>query len=118
RHMSYGDMDRVRREAPVVIERTYRMNRQSAVPLEGRAIVAVWDERLDELQVYTGSQSPHQTRVGMAHALNLPEHKLRLITPDMGGGFGAKRVLYPEELMVAALALKLRVPVRWLDDKR
>lgn len=118
RSNTFGDINAVRREAPIQIERTYRMNRQAAVPLEGRAIVAVWDHRLDELQVYTGSQSPHQTRVGMAHALNLPEHKLRLITPDMGGGFGAKRVLYPEELMVAALALKLQVPVRWLDDKR
>lgn len=114
----YGDLAAARKNAAVTITREYKMNRQSAVPLEGRAILAFWDERLEELCIYTGSQSPHQTRVGMAQVLGIEERKLRLITPDMGGGFGAKRVLYPEELMVAALALKLKKPVRWLDDKR
>ncbi|MDB5796995.1 MAG: xanthine dehydrogenase family protein molybdopterin-binding subunit [Paucimonas sp.] len=114
----YGDLDWARKNAAVTVTREYRMNRQSAAPMEGRAILAVWDNRLEELLVYTGSQSPHQTRVGMAQVLGLEERKLRLITPDMGGGFGAKRVLYPEELMVAALALKLKKPVRWIDDKR
>lgn len=114
----YGDLEAVRKNAAVTVSREYRMNRQSAVPMEGRAILAVWDARLDELLIYTGSQSPHQTRVGMAQVLGIEERKLRLISPDIGGGFGAKRVLYPEELMVAALALKLKKPVRWLDDKR
>ncbi|WP_151447346.1 xanthine dehydrogenase family protein molybdopterin-binding subunit [Lacisediminimonas profundi] len=114
----YGDLESARKNAAVTVTREYRMNRQSAVPMEGRAILAVWDNRLEELLVYTGSQSPHQTRVGMAQALGIEERKLHLITPDMGGGFGAKRVLYPEELMVAALALKLKKPVRWIDDKR
>lgn len=114
----YGDLEAARKQASVTITREYRMNRQSAVPLEGRAILAFWDERLEELRIYTGSQSPHQTRVGMAHLLGIDESKLRLISPDIGGGFGAKRVMYPEELMVAALALKLKRPIRWLDDKR
>ncbi len=114
----YGDLEWAKKNAAVTVSREYRMNRQSAVPMEGRAILAVWDHRLEELVIYTGSQSPHQTRVGMAQVLGIEERKLRLITPDMGGGFGAKRVLYPEELMVAALALKLKKPVRWIDDKR
>jgi carbon-monoxide dehydrogenase large subunit len=114
----YGDVDWARRNAAVTVTREYRMNRQSAVPMEGRGVLAVWDERLEELVVYTGSQSPHQTRVGMAQVLGIEERKLRLVVPDMGGGFGAKRVLYPEELMVVALALKLKRPVRWIDDKR
>jgi carbon-monoxide dehydrogenase large subunit len=114
----FGDLEAARKQAAVTITREYKMNRQSAVPLEGRAILAYWDERLEELCIYTGSQSPHQTRVGMAQVLGIEERKLRLISPDIGGAFGAKRVLYPEELMVAALALKLKKPVRWLDDKR
>lgn len=114
----YGDPDWAKANAAVTVTREYRMNRQSAVPMEGRGILAVWDERLEELTVYTGSQSPHQTRVGMAQVLGIEERQLRLVVPDMGGGFGAKRVLYPEELMVAALAIKLKRPVRWLDDKR
>ena len=114
----YGDLEAARRSAAVTVTREYRMNRQSAVPLEGRATLAVWNDRLEELTVYTGSQSPHQTRVGLAQVLGIEERQLRLVSPDMGGGFGSKRVLYPEEVMVAALALKLKRPVRWLDDKR
>ena len=114
----YGDLEAARRNAAVTVTREYRMNRQSALPLEGRAILAAWDHRLEELALYTGSQSPHQTRVGLAQVLGIEERQLRLISPDMGGGFGSKRVLYPEEVMVAALALKLKRPVRWLDDKR
>ncbi|HEX2197295.1 MAG TPA: xanthine dehydrogenase family protein molybdopterin-binding subunit [Burkholderiales bacterium] len=118
RQNEYGDLEAARRNAAVTVTREYRMNRQSAVPLEGRAMLAAWNERLEELALYTGSQSPHQTRVGLAQVLGIEERTLRLISPDMGGGFGSKRVLYPEEVMVAALALKLRRPVRWLDDKR
>jgi carbon-monoxide dehydrogenase large subunit len=114
----YGDLESARREAAVTVTREYRMNRQSAVPLEGRGILAVWDDRLEELVLYLGSQSPHQTRVAMSQVLGIPERQLHLVVPDMGGGFGAKRVLYPEEVMVAALAMKLKRPVRWIDDKR
>ncbi len=115
---TYGDIEAAKKAAAVTVTREYRMNRQSAVPLEGRAILAVWNERLEELTLHVGSQSPHQLRVGLAQALGIPETKLRLVVPDMGGGFGSKRVLYPEEMMVAALALKLRRPVRWIEDKR
>lgn len=115
---AYGDIAWAKANAAVTVTREYRMNRQSAVPMEGRGILAVWDERLEELVIYTGSQSPHQTRVGMAQVLGIEERKLHLVVPDMGGAFGAKRVLYPEELMVVALAMKLRRPVRWIDDKR
>ncbi|MDB5880418.1 MAG: xanthine dehydrogenase family protein molybdopterin-binding subunit [Ramlibacter sp.] len=114
----YGDLESARRDAAVTVTREYRMNRQSAVPLEGRGILAAWDDRLEELVLYLGSQSPHQTRVGLSQVLGIPERQLRLVVPDMGGGFGAKRVLYPEEVMVAALAMKLKRPVRWIDDKR
>jgi carbon-monoxide dehydrogenase large subunit len=114
----YGDLEGARKSAAVTVTRDYRMNRQSAVPLEGRAILAAWNHRLEELAIYTGSQSPHQMRVGLAQVLGIEERQLRIISPDMGGGFGSKRVLYPEEVTVAALALKLKRPVRWLDDKR
>ncbi len=117
KHSHYGDIEAARQNASVTIQREFKMNRQSAVPMEGRAILAIWDHRLNELIVYTGSQSPHQTRVGMAQALGIDENTLHLITPDMGGAFGAKRVLYPEELMVVALALKLKKPIRWVEDK-
>ncbi|MFA7679082.1 MAG: xanthine dehydrogenase family protein molybdopterin-binding subunit [Pigmentiphaga sp.] len=115
---AFGDIDEAKRSADVVIQREYKMNRQSAVPLEGRSILACWNHRMDELCVYTGSQSPHQTRVGMSQLLEIDERQLQLISPDIGGGFGSKRVLYPEELVVVATAIKLKKPIRWLDDKR
>src|SRR5690625_439577 len=104
--------------ADVVIEREVKMNRQSAVHMEGRSILAFWNHRLNELFVYTGSQSPHQTRVGMAQLLGIDEWQLHFVAPDIGGGFGSKRVVYPEELVVVAAALKIKKPIRWLDDKR
>lgn len=113
-----GDVEAARAAAAVTVERTYRMNRQAGVPLEGRAILAFWDDRLDELTIYNSSQFPHQIRAGMAQFLAMQERQLHVIAPDVGGGFGVKNILYPEELMVAALARKLRRPVRWIEDRR
>ena len=117
RDFAGGDIESVR-DAPVVVTRDYRMNRQSTSPLEGRAVLARWDERLSELVVYMGSQIPHLIRTGLAEALGLPTHQLRIIAPDVGGGFGGKARLMPEEIVVAAVALATRRPVRWLEDRR
>ena len=116
--VSAGDIDAVAKRAPIIIEREYRMNRQAGVPLEGRAAVAYWDYRLDELVLYSTTQHPHQTRAGIAQFLGLSEHQLHVITPDMGGGFGIKNVLNPEELIISALGERLRTPVRWIEDRR
>ncbi len=105
-------------QAPVQIRRQFKMNRQATVSLEGRGVLAYWDHRLDELVVYLSTQGPHVMRLGLAEALGLPEHKLRVVAPDVGGGFGGKNRLMPEEIAVAALALKLRRPVRWIEDRR
>ena len=113
-----GDIEAAKAEASVVVERSYRMNRQAGNPMEGRAALAFWDYRLDELTVYNSSQFPHQIRAGMAQFLQLQENQIHLIAPDVGGGFGVKNILYPEELMVAALGRKLKHPVRWIEDRR
>jgi carbon-monoxide dehydrogenase large subunit len=65
------------------------MNRQATAPLETRGVVAYWDHRLEELVVYL-TQGPHLMRLGIAQTLGLPEHKLRVIAPDVGGGFGGR----------------------------
>ncbi len=104
--------------APVQMHRTLKMNRQATVALEARGVLAYWDHRLDELVVYTSTQGPHVMRLGIAQSLGLPEHKLRVIAPDVGGGFGGKNRLMPEEIAIAALALKLGHPVRWIEDRR
>jgi carbon-monoxide dehydrogenase large subunit len=112
-----GDIARVA-NAPVQMRRQFKMNRQATAPLETRGVLAYWDHRLDELVVYSATQGPHVMRLGIAQTLGLPEHKLRVIAPDVGGGFGGKNRLMPEEIAVAAIALKCGHPVRWIEDRR
>ena len=104
--------------APVQMRRQFRMNRQAVAPLETRGVVAYWDHRLDELVVYSSTQGPHLMRLGLAQSLGLPEHKVRVIAPDVGGGFGGKNRLMPEEIAVAAIALQCGHAVRWIEDRR
>ncbi|MCC6780795.1 MAG: xanthine dehydrogenase family protein [Hyphomicrobiales bacterium] len=112
-----GDIEEVARTAPVVVRREYRMNRHVAVPLEGRAVLAHRDHRLDELVVYTSTQVPHIIRLGLSEVLGLEERNIRVIAPDVGGAFGSKARLSPEEAAMAALALELDHPVRWIEDR-
>ncbi len=105
-------------DAPLRLRRGFRMNRQATVHLEGRGVVAHWDHRMDELVVHLSTQGPHVMRLGLAQALGLPEHKIRVIAPDVGGGFGGKNRLLPEEIAVAAIAMKVPHPVRWIEDRR
>ena len=106
------------KSTPVRVSRQFRMNRQATVHLEGRGTVAYFDRRNDELIVYMSSQGPHVMRLGLAQALGLPEHRIRVIAPDVGGGFGGKNRLMPEDIAVAAIAMKVPHPVRWLEDRR
>jgi carbon-monoxide dehydrogenase large subunit len=112
-----GDIDAMARTAEVVVRRDYRMHRHVAVPLEGRAVLAYRDHRLDELVVYTSTQVPHIIRLGLSEVLGLDERRIRVIAPDVGGGFGSKARLSPEEAAIAALALEVDHPVRWVEDR-
>jgi len=113
-----GDIEALRRDAAVVVRRSLRMARHAGVSLETRGVLAYFDRRLDELVVYSSTQFPHVIRTMLALALGLPERRLRVIAPDVGGGFGIKNNLQPEELAIAALALRLDRPVRWIEDRR
>ena len=115
--MSEGD-PRSLAAAPIRLRRQFRMNRQATVSLESRGVLAYWDHRIDELVVYLSTQGGHVMRIGLAQALGLPENKVRVIAPDVGGGFGGKNRLMPEEIAVAAIALKVGHPVRWIEDRR
>lgn len=104
--------------APIRLRRRFRMHRQATVSLECRGVLAHWDHRNDELVVYLSTQGGHVMRLGLARALGLPEHKVRVIAPDVGGGFGGKNRLMPEDIAVAAIAMKVGHPVRWIEDRR
>ncbi|WP_461156338.1 xanthine dehydrogenase family protein molybdopterin-binding subunit [Saccharopolyspora tripterygii] len=97
------------------ISGTFTTNRHSAVPLEGRGVVAEY--RDDRLTVWTSTQAAYVVRAMLSAVLGLPERDIRVITPDVGGGFGQKNEIYPEEYVVPWLAMRLRRPVRWIEDR-
>jgi carbon-monoxide dehydrogenase large subunit len=113
-----GDLNAVKASAPVKVSRSLRMGRHAGVSLETRGVLAHYDRRLDELVVYSSTQFPHVIRTILAQSLGVAESKLRVIAPDVGGGFGPKNNFQPEELAVAALSLKIGRPVRWVEDRR
>jgi len=104
--------------APLVVDAVFTSARVAALPLEGRACLAEWDDRDQQLVLHVSTQVPHQVRSGVAQALGLPEHGVRVLAPDVGGGFGLKCVVGREEVAVAAAALRLRRPVRWIEDRQ
>ncbi len=111
-------LDAIFAEAALTLSATFASARVAALPLEGRACLAEWDDRDDQLVVHVSTQVPHQVRSGIAQALNVPERTIRVIAPDVGGGFGLKCVVGREEVAVAAAALRLRRPVRWAEDRQ
>ena len=104
--------------ADVKISHTMRTSRQSMCPIEGRGIVAYWDNHVEQIVLYSSTQMPHIVRTGLAECLGLPEGKVRVVAPDVGGGFGYKGILLREEVCLAYLAMHLRRPMRWIEDRR
>jgi carbon-monoxide dehydrogenase large subunit len=112
-----GDIEAAARAAEITVTREYRMNRQSGAPLEGRAVLAYRDYRLDEIVIYASAQTPHTIRVALGEILDIEQRRLRVVAPDVGGGFGPKARLYPEEIVLTALALEYDHPLRWVEDR-
>jgi carbon-monoxide dehydrogenase large subunit len=90
--------------ADLVVERELVTNRHSGNPIECRAGVALWDAAAGKLTFHNGTQVPHIVRNMLAELLDLPEGSVRVIAPDVGGGFGVKAVLYPEDVAVCLMA--------------
>jgi aerobic carbon-monoxide dehydrogenase large subunit len=104
--------------APIVVKREYSLSRQVMNPLEGKAVLAYWDHLKGQLVVYTSTQVPHMIRTAIAEHLGLEQREVRVVAPDVGGGFGYKCVLQAEELCIAWLALTFKRPFRWVEDRR
>jgi carbon-monoxide dehydrogenase large subunit len=111
-------VDAAFRDAATVVRVRAKTGRQNALPLETRGALAYWDDRDEQLIIHTCTQVPHQVRTVAARCLGLDERQVRVIVPDMGGGFGIKCVVGREEIAVAAAALRLRRPVKWIEDRR
>ncbi len=115
---SYGDADTAVEAAPRRVTINLKQHRGSAHPIEGRGVVASYDSGSDLLTVWTSTQLAHEARHFIMKMLGLDENRVRVVTPDVGGGFGAKFILYPEEVAVSAAAILLRRPIKWIEDRR
>jgi carbon-monoxide dehydrogenase large subunit len=104
--------------APIKVTREIRTARQCMAPIEGRGVVATWDSRLEQLTIYSACQIPHIVRTGLSECLGIDHAQIRVISPDVGGGFGYKGILLGEEVALGWLAMRLRHPVRWIEDRR
>lgn len=112
-----GDLEAVKRRAAIVVRRQFRTARQNMAPLEGRGVLATYDRRLDQLTVTTATQMPHVIRAGLSECLGIDQGRIRVIAPDVGGSFGYKGILLPEEVCLAWVAMQLGRPVRWIEDR-
>ena len=113
-----GNIDQALRDASYTLRERFRHHRYCAAPLEGRGVVAWVEPKTNVLTVWSSTQMPHLVRRQIAAQLNLAEETVRVIAPDIGGGFGPKVFVYPEEILVPFLALQLGRPVKWIEDRR
>jgi len=111
-----GDLDAAFRDAPVVLERNYRQQRLIPSAMEPRAVVCscVGD---DEFTLWSSTQIPHVLRVMLALVLGIPEQNIRVIAPDVGGGFGSKLQVTAEEVLAILIARRLGKPVKWTESR-
>ena len=117
REFKRGDVDAALASAAVRVRGRFRMRRKTPLAIEPRACLAEYDAGRDALTLYSTTQVPGIIRDALAEALDLPGHRLRVIAPDVGGGFGGKGSLYPEEIFVCAAARLLRRSVKWTSDR-
>ena len=116
REFGGGDLAAAFSRADLVLERRYRAARQAPLPLEARAVEAYLAD--GRLTVWSSTQVPHVLRQGLARALRMEPEAIHVRVPAIGGGFGLKAHVFPEEVVVAALALRLGRRVRWIEDRR
>jgi carbon-monoxide dehydrogenase large subunit len=116
--LTFGDVERAFRDAPRVLAQTLHQTRGGSHSIECRGVVAVHDPVEDRLTVWSSTQTPHAAMRLLAEMLGREEQRVRVIAPDVGGGFGPKLVFYQEELVVALAAILLQRPVKWIEDRR
>src|SRR3989440_890013 len=117
RDLDTGGVEDAFAKADVVVEETYRFGRHTGVCLEGRAILADYNAAEHSLTVYHATQAPHMMQDIFSRHLNIPEANVRVIAKDVGGSFGIKVHVYPDEMATAALSVMLRRPVKFVADR-
>ncbi len=112
------EMDDLLDGAACLVEATISSARLTAAPMEGRACLAEWEREAERLLLYTSTQVPHIVRTAVAGLLGLHEHRLRVVAPDVGGGFGQKCVVAREEVLLCVAARTVGRPVKWVEDRQ
>ena len=118
-HREYGggDVERAFRQAALTLEKTFRFPRQTGVPVETRGVIAHYDRGQERLTVWASCRSPHLVRTTISNVMRLPQHGVRVISPDVGGEFGIKGASYPEAIILSFLSRKIDRPVKWIEDR-
>ena len=113
----FGDIDAAFKDAPIVLKESFFQHRGGSFFMECRAGLAQYDPLLDLYTVHLGTQVPHQMKRFYMDLLELGDNQIRVIAPDVGGGFGSKAPFYPEYALLPMFAEKLRHPVKWVEDR-
>jgi aerobic carbon-monoxide dehydrogenase large subunit len=117
-HAEGGDVDKAFAEADVVVKQRITSQRLVPMAMETRGVVAEWRAADRQLNLYTSTQIPHLVRTLVAGMLGLEENRMRVITPEVGGGFGSKLNVYAEEALMGFVAMKIQKPVKWIESRR
>ena len=117
RELVTAGFDEAWKKADVIVEQTYEMGRHTGVTMEGRSILADYNVAEHSLTVYHSTQAPHMMQDIFSRHLNIPESSVRVICKDVGGSFGIKVHVYPDEMATAALSVMLRRPVKFVADR-
>ncbi len=113
-----GDTDEAFKNAEVIVKERIVSQRLIPAAMEGRGVVADWKSGDKALTIWTSTQIPHLVRTLVALMLGVPEHHLRIIAPEVGGGFGSKLNVYAEEALMGFIAMRLAKPVKWIESRR
>ena len=113
-----GDLDAAFGQADRVIRQSYHLQRLAPAPMEARGVAADYRREEKLLTVWDSTQRPHWVRRFLAQILNLPENEIRVLAQDVGGGFGEKGCVFPEEIAIPYLSLSLGRPVKWVEDRQ
>src|ERR1700720_3158969 len=114
----YGDVDAVLRSAPVVVELELAIGRHSGVPLETRGGIGRYDASRAILELHGAAKVPHRNRELLSRMLGLPPSSIHVHESHVGGGFGTRGELYPEDVLICVAAMRLGRPVKWIEDRR
>lgn len=116
--VSKGDAQTALASAPHTLKRRFYHHRYAAMPMECRGVIAQYEGRTDSYTIWSSTQMVHWVQREVATTLDVPEARVRCVAPDVGGGFGGKGHVYPEDILLPFLARKIGRPVKWIEDRR